>query len=278
MLDSDPGDCLHDSSDCWFGRWPAQEAQQVCFDLEFYVGAGMLLISPSHSSAPPASPSSSSSPGIGPFPAGSYTLETFLDTTSTACTSNHASWKCEPSVTFSQDPTNSMATFNWIIAASGPNLTISSTNNPFAIDFSNATLSLLDQGSTNERYTFTTTVQKVVFPLFNVRCFYNTTQFTADLYTKKAKSYPSNSTSASAKSLPAGAAEPSGAAGAPAGGAFVDWNFAVDATQSIGGGEDVPECYNMNNGQTGSRVTSGYTVEPAGDFCSCAYKNYDPSS
>lgn len=57
---------------------------------------------------------------------------------------------------------------------------------------------------------------------------------------------------------------------------FADWNFAVDATQSIGGGEDVPACYNTDNGILGSRVTSGYTVEPAADFCSCAYKNYDP--
>ena len=57
---------------------------------------------------------------------------------------------------------------------------------------------------------------------------------------------------------------------------FADWNFAVDATQSIGGGEDVPACFNMDNGIVGSRVTSGYTVEPAADFCSCAYKNYDP--
>jgi len=233
---------------------------------------------PSHSSAPPPSPSSSSSPSTGPFPAGSYTFTTFLDTVKTACTSNSASWKCEPSVTYSENPTNSEATFNWIIAASGPNFTIASTDNPFAINFSNATLSLLDPGSADERYTFTTTVQKVVFPSFAVKCFYNTTQFTADLYTKKAKSYPSNSTSASATASAAGAAETNGAAGAPAGGAFAEWNFAVYATQSIGGGVDVPECYNLNNGQTGSRVTSGYTVEPAGDFCSCAYKNYHPSS
>ena len=64
--------------------------------------------------------------------------------------------------------------------------------------------------------------------------------------------------------------------GAPAGGAFANWNYAVDATQSIGGGVDVPACYNLVNGQPGSRVTTGYNVMPAADFCSCAYKNYDP--
>ena len=171
-----------------------------------------------------------------------------------------------------------MATFNWIIAAFRSNFTISSTDNPFAIDFSNATLTLMDRDTSNERYTFTTTVQKVVFPSFSVKCFYNTTQFTADLYTRKAKSYPSNSTSASATTSTSGAAETNGAPGAPADGSFANWGFAVDATQSIGGGVDVPECYNLYNGQTGSRVTSGYSAEPAGDFCSCAYKNYNPSS
>ena len=99
----------------------------------------------------------------------------------------------------------------------------------------------------------------------------------ANLYTKKPKSYPSNSTSASPTSSNAGAASTGDvSAGAPAGGNFVDWDFAVDATQSIGGGVDVPACFNVNNGQVGSRVTTRYTVEPAENFCSCAYKNYDP--
>ncbi|CAF9943837.1 MAG: hypothetical protein ALECFALPRED_001470 [Alectoria fallacina] len=234
------------------------------------------------SSAAPAAPSSSSTPNAGPFPIGSYTFTTFLDTTSTNCTSNSASWKCEPSVTYATSPTNAEATFNWIISAadadsnSGSNLTISSTNNPFSIDFSNATLTLADAGTDNERYTFSTTVQKDVFPSFGVKCDYNDTLFSADLYTSKPKSYPSNSTSASATSSAAAAAASGGAAGAPAGGAFANWNFAVDATQSIGGGVDVPACYTLNNGEPGDRVTSGYNVMPAADFCTCAYKNYDP--
>lgn len=228
-----------------------------------------------YSNAAPAAPSSSSSPSAEPFPIGSYTFTTFLDTTSTNCTSNPDSWKCEPSVTYATSPTNAQATFNWIISAanstSAPasNLTISSTNNPFSINFSNATLTLVDAGTDNERYTFTTTVIKAVFPSFSVRCDYNNTQFTADLYTGKPKSYPSNTTSAASSSA-------TGAAGAPAGGAFAEWDYAVDATQDIGGGVDVPACYNLVNGQPADRVTSGYTVMPAADFCSCAYKNYDP--
>lgn len=96
------------------------------------------------------------------------------------------------------------------------------------------------------------------------------------MYTSKPKSYPSGTASASATSSAAGAAATQGAAGAPAGGAFAEWKFAVDATQDIGGGVDVPACYSLNNGQPQDRVTSGYDVMPAADFCSCAYKNYDP--
>ena len=50
----------------------------------------------------------------------------------------------------------------------------------------------------------------------------------------------------------------------------------MDATQSIGGGVDVPACYTLNDREPGDRVTSGYNVMPAADFCTCAYKNYDP--
>lgn len=234
-----------------------------------------------YSASPAPSPTPSSSPNIGPFPAGSYTFETFLDTTSTNCTSNARSWQCEPSVTYATSPTDSMATFNWIITASDPkspttNFTISSTNNPFSINFDDAALTLQSKGTDNERYTFKTTVQKVVFPAINVKCFYNDTQFAVNIYTKKPKSYPPNSGGGDT-TVSAIAGQPSGgAAGAPAGGAFGDWQYAVDATQSISGGVDVPACYNVNNGQTGNRITEGYTIQPAQDFCSCAYKNYDP--
>lgn len=236
--------------------------------------------------AAPATPSSSSSPSAGPFPVGSYTFTTFLDTATTNCTSNPQSWQCEPSVTYATSATNSQATFNWIISESNSpsdpssaasSLTISSTDNPFSIDFSNATLTLVDAGTENERYTFTTIVRKSVFPTFSVRCDYNDTRFTADLYTSMPKSYPSNSSSsASATSSAATAMATDGAAGAPAGGRFAEWKYAVDATQSVGGGVDVPACYTWQNGQVGSRVTTGYDAMPAADFCSCAYKNYDP--
>lgn len=93
------------------------------------------------------------------------------------------------------------------------------------------------------------------------------------MYTRKPRSCPANLTGASATSSAAGAAATKVAVSE----AFADWNYAAEATQSIGGDIDVPACYYMQNGQRGGRVTTGYSVRPAGDFCSCAYKNYDPT-
>ena len=223
--------------------------------------------------SPSASPSPSPSPTTGPFPAGSYTLQTFLDTTSTNCTSNSSSWSCHPYVTYATSPTDALTTFNWIISpatspGSSPNaFTISSTANPFTINFNNVPLSLNDPGSPDERYNFTTKLNYQTLPSLNVICFFNDTQFTANMYTKKPKSYPSNSAIPSATAVTTGTS---------AGGAFANWNFAVDVTASIGGGVDVPACYNFVNSQVGERIATGYTAQPAGDFCSCAYKNYDP--
>jgi len=93
------------------------------------------------------------------------------------------------------------------------------------------------------------------------------------MYTKKVKSYPPGAAAASATSSNA----PAAASGTSLSSAFANWDYAVDATQSIGGGEDVPACYEYDNGIVGARVTDGYEPKPAQDFCACAYKNYDPS-
>ncbi|KAL9125508.1 MAG: hypothetical protein Q9217_005295 [Psora testacea] len=228
------------------------------------------------SSAPAPSPSPSASPQTGPFPAGSYTFTTFLNTISKDCTSNSASWSCEPSVTYESDPVNSKAQFNWIITATNttpaaaPNFTISSTNNPFAIDFKDASLNLMDEGTDTERYTFETQVQKIVFPTnsFAIKCFYNDTQFSADLYTKKTRTFPSNATTSPINAASATTRTGNGAS-------YAEWEFAVDAAQSIGGGVDVPDCYQYNNRQIGAKITSGYEEQELNEFCSCTYRNYD---
>lgn len=261
-----------------------EEEQQVQAFIRMLPRSDVLAnLSYSSSSTPAPSNSTSSAPSTaptGPFPIGSWTFTTFLSTVSTNCTSNPESWTCEPAQTFAQSPSGSQAMFNWIITpAAGTaqqqqqNLSISSTNNPFAITFANTSLTLADAGTGNERYTFTAqSVPKVVYPSANIKCYYNETTFSGDLYTKKSKTYPAGSSSSSTTSSAATAS--STAVGSSNQPLFADWGFAVDATQSIGGGVDVPECYTWNNGVDGDRVTTGYTSEPVGSFCSCAYANF----
>ena len=136
----------------------------------------------------------------------------------------------------------------------------------------------MDAGTDNERYTFkANSVPKSVFPTPNIKCYYNETTFSGDIYTKKPKTYPSGGVAASSSISTAPAATATSSTAASSGGSsqsYADWGFAVDAAQSIGGGVDVPECYNWANGVDGDRVTNGYTSEPVGSFCSCAYANY----
>ena len=230
-----------------------------------------------HSSSSPAtSPSPSPNPETGPFPAGSYTFTTYLSTVSTNCTSNSDSWTCAPYVTYDSDPVGSRTQFDWIISTTNttptanPDFAIASSNNPFAINFSKTSLTLMDEGLDNERYSFKTTVPKIVYPTASVsiKCYYNETQLLGNLYTKKPKTVSDPATGAGSAS----SSVPTSSASAPYG----EWKFAVDATQSIGGGVDVPDCYQYENGQDGSRITQGYEQEPQGSFCSCAYTNANP--
>lgn len=209
-----------------------------------------------------------------PFPAGSYSLVTFLDSVSTKCTANPATWLCDPYETYAQSPAGSMATFNWIISGSEKNYTIASTNNPFAINFTSTPLSLANMGSSDERYTFSITLVKFVVPSVSITpnnmiagCYFNNTRFEASLYTKKAKAYPTNGTSSvSASSL--------NNVGANSSTTYQPWPFAVEVVQSIGGGVDVPNCYYVDSGSIGSFITHGLDAQPAEAMCSCTYKNY----
>lgn len=156
-----------------------------------------------------------------------------------------------------------MATFNWIITAGSQkgSYQISSTDNPFAITFKNAPLSLLDSGLDSERYRFQITTDKVVQPSGSITddnsqatCYYNGTNLQAYLYTKMAKGYPTTQQTIDATYPP--------------------WPFAVRVEQVIAGGNNVPNCYKTNNGQLGQRISSGLDAQDAGSLCSCLYKNW----
>jgi len=54
------------------------------------------------------------------------------------------------------------------------------------------------------------------------------------------------------------------------------WPYAVEVIQSVGGGANVPACYEVHDGNLGARVTDGLVPQPSGQNCNCIYKNYDP--
>lgn len=197
------------------------------------------------------------------FPAGSWSLITFLDTVETDCTSNSATWQCYPYNTINQSSTLSMATFNWIIEPTENDSSaymVSTTNNPFAIIFTNASLSLMNSGSNEEAYMFSISLDKTVIPTTAItsdgstaECMYNGTTFTAHLYTKKSKTYPSDSLNSTDDF-------------------YQPWPFAVDISQSIAGGASVPDCYKTNNGILGDKVT--LQTESSTSTCDCSWQNY----
>lgn len=214
----------------------------------------------------PSTPTPSSTPPP-VFPAGSFSFETFLDTDVSDCTPNPSTWRCYPYQTYNQSQSGSATIFNWIITPAAINSSdylISSTNNPFALEFTNATLKLESAGESTEAYTFQLDMQKVVVPSapltadgVTTNCFYNSTTFSATLYTKKASTYSiTNGTSSSSSQ------------------AFKPWPYAVEVSQVADGGNGTPDCYEVVNGNIGQRVTVG--TEPVSQQCVCSYQNYGP--
>ncbi|KAI9719392.1 MAG: hypothetical protein M1812_003463 [Candelaria pacifica] len=232
----------------------------------------------SKSDVPPAA-SPSASPNTqptGPFPVGSYSLTTFLDTVNTNCTSNSNTWRCFPYSTYEQSASQSEAVFNWIISSpdggSKPtNFTISSTDNPFSIGFTNISLQLWDKGMDSERYAFQMPMDKPVSPSApitndnsNAICYFNRTTLQTYLYTRKGKTYPPASSTSTSSTVSSDSIS-----------GYQPWPYAVKIEQVILGGADVPECYKKINGNTGDRITTGLAPKRATDQCSCLYQNFE---
>lgn len=235
------------------------------------VGLGVGLHK-NHTSPPAPSTTSpaQSSPVNAGFPAGNFTFNTVLETTSTNCTSNASDWTCPPYYTYSNSPSRSGAAWNWIISPTSPSqYTISSTHNIFNILFSNATLDLLDQNLQTERYHFSTPFQKVVIPedALNVRCYYNDTVLEGDLYTKLKQVYSDTSSTSTVA-----ASTPTSTAVSFSGGQRL-WPYAVEITVSHGGGSDIPDCHRVKDEEPGPRLTEGVQGRASTDMCSCFYKN-----
>jgi hypothetical protein len=228
------------------------------------------------------------------FPLGQYSFVTTLRSQQTNCTSNPATWRCYPYTNL--DPSNpttnatSQSTFNWIIrntsaiyatndtpsstpSAGGipANLTLSSTNNPFALTFTNQSLTYHhssddDDGNASSppMLTFAFTLPKTVVPTSAIasdnsatQCFFNNTVLSGRIYLAAASSSKGLST------------EPAMGVDSPE-----QWPYSVEVLQSSVGGEGTPDCYKTVDGGLGERVTEG--LEPiitAGEECRCEYSN-----
>lgn len=208
---------------------------------------------------------SSSSNATAPFPAGSYTLTSVLDTIKTSCSSEPSYWSCWPYHTYSDDPAEAVSNITYDIAAQEDGFVIS--GGYFQISFSNVSLIMVDPGTDSERYTFNTSTEKLT-PLGGKTCFFDRTVVVGNLYTKKSKTYPpapaSNGT-VSASTVMANSSSSK----------YQPWPFAGDVTQSINGGSAVPECYKTDNGRKTDRITDGIVPKAATDYCSCGYRNFD---
>ncbi|KAI7485994.1 hypothetical protein KC357_g2804 [Hortaea werneckii] len=222
------------------------------------------------------------------FPLGEYSLITTLRAINTSCTPNPATWRCYPYSV--HDPSNpktadpSTATFNWILsntssiyptgdttvttpAAGIPaNLTISSTNNPFSVTFTNESLTYVNEqgNSTSARLTFSFQMHKSVIPSASItsnnaatQCYFNSTTFVGTLYLNARSSYPA-----------------SNGEGNDGGGAYTRWPYAVEIQQSSAAGQDVPTCYETFNGQLGNEVLTLGDAQPDTSRCLCTYRNY----
>lgn len=196
------------------------------------------------------------------FPLGSYSFTIFLDTVTTDCTPDANTWTCFPYTIYNDDHAKSLTTFNWIISEkSQGNYQISSVQNPFAINFENTAMKMVDKDGDNERYQFQISMDKQVVPSASITddgsqatCFYNATTMTGYLYTKRAKNYPTSQDTATNATYQA-------------------WPYAVRVEQTAGGGEGVPDCYKTTNGNLGERVGNQTATDPT-TLCSCLYRNF----
>jgi hypothetical protein len=190
------------------------------------------------------------------FPVGVYSIAAFLYSTKPSCTPVPATWRCYPYTLYSTSQSGSQSTFNWIIAgtnsSSGLKYTISATDNPFALPFTNATLTLQERGTQDEHWGFSTTLPKVVYPDevitadgSTARCYYNQSMVSGNLYTRR------NATLG--------------------GGANEDdvWPGAVEIWQTA---DMAPTCFEVLNGNDGEKVQ--LTGASTSGMCQCMYADF----
>lgn len=192
------------------------------------------------------------------FPAGAFRISTNLRNVTTSCSNVSASWNCAPGAaqTYWEAGVNSSAiTVLWKVnqnnlteGAEGNGFAISSAGDPFALRFSNASLTLREAGGENEHWGFETRVKKRVRPWVDisgrnaaVECDYDNVELSARLFTRRQP----------AEGL---------------GGGDDAWPGAVEVEERS---EIEGSCAEVRNGVLGQRVAVG--TGPA--ECLCSYSN-----
>ncbi|KAL9575927.1 MAG: hypothetical protein Q9212_007554, partial [Teloschistes hypoglaucus] len=212
--------------------------------------------------------SSSDNTANQPFPAGSYTLPTYLTTTNQSCTSQPDHWSCWPYHTYTPaTASDSIANFTVTIASANSNLTIQNKNT-FSLAFDPVPLTLQNAGTEDEHYAFTATLDKSTTPALGLECDFNNTILTGALYTRR----------------PATLGQQQGSGGSNGGNAggtgngsndFSPYPYAVAISQTIAGGVNTPECWRvLQDGRRGDRVVAGLVPRPTSSACECGYRNF----
>jgi len=207
----------------------------------------------------------------------------------TSCTSNPNTWSCVPTTVYNpQDSSTfsaSMSEFHWVISNTSSiyatnatdstpdagvpaNLTISSTENPLSIVFSDKPLTYFNPASNSsaERYTFSFSMPKSVIPDIDIsgtntqsRCYFNETTFTGTLYLSEPRTYPESNATVSDSG-------------------DIEWPYAIEITQSSPGGtsgdEIIPACYSYVDGTNGDLLDAGLAAQSADSQCQCGYRNF----
>ena len=200
-----------------------------------------------------------------PFPTGFYSIAMYLTVATANCTSNPVTWRCFPYTTYDQSAPMSLVTFFWNITHHAGNDTFAiSSSNPFSINFVNVPLTLLDRDTDNERYYFSLSLTQAIIPSSSISqdnvmatCDFESTLVMGNLYTRR------NATSQSV-SAPKNATRD-----------WKQWQHAVEISQQVGGGGNIPTCYRTINGVRGDRVVSGLQPKTNSDMCQCSYQNFD---
>ena len=118
----------------------------------------------------------------------------------------------------------------------------------------NEALTLASADTSDQHYTFSVPLQKVVYPTValtsdsaTTECFYNNTMLTGNLYTNRTSTYPGDGVTKG------------------------DWPYAVEITQSVTAGSGVPDCYKVVNGVAGESVNVASGAD--GGVCECGWRN-----